>query len=246
MCLFIRARFAAFRPFGTGSFRSTAPFITPSAAYGLVLNLAGIEMRHDDRTSAMTLISDSLPRLEIALGAPSDSSPWKWGRSVSADSTFPLVHDVYQQLHNYPVGKQGSKHALSTKGAKYNITVARRSFLSGLNAVVCLRRVRPEGLENRIRAGLRGELEDRYGMPFLGDNNFLPDRIEVLEYPPPCQWFVPVGGGDGEKPRQGVGRLTVVIDRRDSSRTTSRLFGPTRQATAVVPDKAWVHIDYGA
>lgn len=247
LCLRVRARFAAFRPFVTGSYRSTAPFITPSAAYGLALNLAGIDMRFDDGKSAMTLIADNLPRLDVALGAPADSSPWKWGRAAGDDDyTLPRVHEVYQQLHNYPVGKsQGSEHAASTMGAKYNITPVRRSVLSGLDAVVCFRHSGLEAFKERIRAGLRGETEHRYGLPFLGDNNFLPDRIDVLESPPPCQWFVPVVAGDGEAPRRGVGRLTITIDRRDSSRTRSRLFGPTRRATAAIPDRAWVRIDYG-
>ena len=243
----VRARFAVFRPFVTGSYRSTAPFITPSAAYGLALNLAGIDMRRcDDGKSAMTLIADNLPRLDVALGAPADSNPWKWGRSAGDDDdTLPRVHEMYQQLHNYPVGKSQSEHAPNTKGAKYNITPVRRSFLSGLDAVVCFRHSGLEAFkEERIRAGLRGETEHRYGLPFLGDNNFLPDRIDIVESPPPCQWFVPIEAGDGETPRRGVGRLTVTIDRRDSSRTRSRLFGPARRATAAIPDGAWVRIDY--
>ena len=48
MRLRIRAPFAAFRHFTAGSYRPTAPFITPSAAYGLLLNLAGVETRFDD------------------------------------------------------------------------------------------------------------------------------------------------------------------------------------------------------
>ena len=53
---YLQAKFAAFRPFVSGSFRPTAGFITPTAAYGLLLNIAGIEMRHDDGQSVMTLI----------------------------------------------------------------------------------------------------------------------------------------------------------------------------------------------
>lgn len=246
LCLRVRARFAAFRPFVTGSYRSTAPFITPSAAYGLALNLAGIDMRRcDDGKSAMTLISDSLPKLDVALGAPADDDPWKWGRAAGDDDhNLPRVHEVYQQLHNYPVGRSRSENAANTKGAKYNIIPVRRSFLSGLDAVICFRYSGLDAFKERVEAGLRGEPEHRYGLPFLGDNNFLPDRIDVLESPPPCQWFVPIEAGDGESPRRGVGRLTVTIDRRDSSRTRSRLFGPIRRATAAIPDSAWVRIDY--
>ena len=247
-CLLIESRFSAFRPFITGSFRPTAPFITPSAVYGLLLNLAGIEMREDDGKSAMTLIKESgLPEMDIALGAPVANKAWKWGRSLEKgeSSIFPTVQQLYQQLHNYPVGKQGAEHKPYAMGNKYNITPIRRSFLSGLRAVACFRNFRnPEDIGDRACAGLQGELKREYGLPFLGDSNFLPDRIEVLESPPPCHWFVPVVDGDGEPPDQSIGRLTITIDRADSSLTQSGLFGPALEQRDDIPDLAWVPIDY--
>ena len=242
--LLIESRFAAFRPFITGSFRSTAPFITPSAAYGLLLNLAGIEMREDDGKSAMTLIKkNGLPEMDIALGAPATDKPWQWGQSL--EEGIPCRHEVYQQLHNYPVGQHGKEHAPHTMGNKYNITPVRRTFLSGLRAVVCFRNCRnPENIGDRVCAGLRGELRREYGLPFLGDSNFLPDRIKVLKSSPPSHWFVPVVASDGQPPLQGVGRLTITIDRADSSRTRSELFGPTPEKTDVIPDTAWVSVNY--
>ena len=247
LCLLIESRFAAFRPFITGDFRPTAPFITPSAAYGLLLNLAGIEMREDDGKSAMTLIKKSgLPEMDIALGAPVDCKAWKWGRPVEKDemSVFPNTQKIYQQLHNYPVGKQGEEHDPRTKGNKYNITPVRRCFLSGLRAVACFRNYQPDDIGERARSGLRGESKREYGLPFLGDSNFLPDRIEILRNPPLCHWFVPTVAGDGQPPHQSVGRLTITIDRADSSRTRSGLFGPTPEKTDAIPEAAWVSVNY--
>ena len=43
--LHIRAPFASFPNLRTGTYRDTMPIMPPSAAYGLILNLAGIEMR---------------------------------------------------------------------------------------------------------------------------------------------------------------------------------------------------------
>ena len=247
-CLLIESRFAAFRPFITGSFRPTAPFITPSAAYGLLLNLAGIEMREDDGKSAMTLTKKSgLPEMDIALGAPIADKPWKWGQSLEKGelSIFPTIQQLYQQLHNYPVGRQGCEHKRYTMGNKYNITPVRRSFLLGLRAVICFRNCRnPENIGELACAGLRGELRREYGLPFLGDSNFLPDRIEFLESSPPCHWFVPVVEGDGRSPNQSVGRLTITINRADSSRTQSKFFGPSSEQRDEIPDDAWVSIDY--
>src|SRR3954469_23984515 len=98
LCLYVQAPFAACRTFTAGWYRPTATFLTPSAAYGLVLNVAGIETRlreederHDGKTPASTT-RPGLPSVKLAIGAPADSDP------------FPRVQSVYQQLHNYPVG----------------------------------------------------------------------------------------------------------------------------------------------
>ena len=45
MCLELEAAFAACRTFTAGSYRPTATFLAPSAAYGLILNLAGLDSR---------------------------------------------------------------------------------------------------------------------------------------------------------------------------------------------------------
>ncbi len=45
LALYIEAPFAACRTFTAGWYRPSATFLTPSAAYGLLLNLAGIETR---------------------------------------------------------------------------------------------------------------------------------------------------------------------------------------------------------
>jgi CRISPR-associated protein Cas5t len=90
-----------------------------------------------------------------------------------------------------------------------------------------------------VRRGLSGELEgDRYGLPFAGDNNFLFDRLELLDTPSPARWYTSLLAGD--PPRRGTCRLTVGIDRRDSSKTTSLLCAPIEEATVEPPEAAWV------
>lgn len=228
--LYLQAPFAAFRTFSAGSFRPTAPFVTPSACYGLLLNLAGIEMRRDDGKSAMTLIGTDLPRAEIALGALG----------------HPGRHSLYQQLHNYPVGSSGKEHAPACKGSKYNITPARRAFLSDLRACVGLRG--NDKLAEAVLDGLRGRGPTRYGLPFLGDNSFLPDRIDALEGPRAARWLVPMAGDEEAGMDAGAGmepmRLTVRIDRADMSRTESRLFLLTEAPTDTVPEAAWTAVGY--
>lgn len=230
LCLHVKAPFAAFRTFTAGFYRPTAPFITPSAAYGLVLNVAGIESRHDDGESSWTLTKPGLPVVELALGAVS----------------FPEVQSVYQQLHNYPVGSTGKDRAAECKGAKYNIQPVRREFLSGLDAYICLRS--NDALEERVRSGLREGLSwrlldgrQRYGVPFLGDNSFMIDVLKERESPGPAYWYVRADNDVMSVERRC--RLTVLVHREDMTRTLAYLYAPLKERESTVPEKAWTRIE---
>ena len=252
MYLYVQAPFAACRTFTAGWYRPTATFLTPSAAYGLVLNIAQIESRlreedenHDSKVPA-SLTRSGLPPVRLAVGA------------LAADGRepYPRVHTVYQQLHNYMVGgkekvddpenpgQKVTKEALGlrrTKHAKWNVTPVRREFLSELCAVVALDG-KPD-LEDRVRRGLHGELNaGRYGLPFLGDNAFLLDRLEELPSAPPAHWYERVTEASAAGPRPGTTRLTILIDRADLPRTTSALFAPQETPTREIPDAAWTEI----
>jgi CRISPR-associated protein Cas5t len=242
LALYVEAPFATFRTFTAGWYRPTATFLTPSAAYGLLLNVAGIESRlqegeagHDGRTPA-TLTKTDLPSVELALGVPEFA--FRAGRAVPSDAEalYPRVQMMFQQLHNYPVGASGAERAESTKGNKYNITPVRREYLSNLRAIIALRG--NDDLADRICRGLAGELNSRrYGVPFLGDNAFLLDRLQVVDQPGPVRWFERITSdayGAGAGIRERTTRLTLLIDRADLSRTTSALFAP--QSHAVVGD----------
>lgn len=221
MWLRIRAPFAAFRGFQAGVYRSTSPVMPPSVAYGLVLNLAGLEMRGPlDRVT--TEIRPDVPNLGIAVGLvnPSDTGV------------------IYQQLHSYPVGSSGKELSARTYGAKFWITPIRREILVGYDGMIG---VRDEGGEllARIAEGLAGRLDQpRYGLPFAGDNNLLIDRIDILDTPPPTRWYTRIDPDD--PPRRGSCRLTVAINRTDNSQTTTMLAAPLPESQAVPPESAWV------
>lgn len=218
----IRAPFAAFRGFQAGVYRATAPVMPPSAAFGLVLNLAGIEMR-DSQQGPTTLIRQDLPSLRLAIG--------------TVPETDSEVCSLYQQLHSYPVGSSGKELKQRTHGAKYWIVPVRREFLVGLDFVLGIQTPDPKILE-RVILGLRGELnQSRYGLPFAGDNNFLFDRIDILDSPLPAFWYVKMQPDD--PPLRGSYRLTVGIDRADNSKTTSHLYAPLKEATNEPPNLAW-------
>lgn len=217
----IHAPFAAFRGFQAGVYRNTAPVMPPSAAYGLVLNLAGIEMR-DYGNPKTTEIRTDLPCLQLAIGVirqPDKSS-------------------MYQQLHSYPVGNSGKELAALTKGAKFWITPVRREMLVDYIGIIGVQ-TDNETLQTRVGKGLRGELEEsRYGLPFAGDNNFLFDKIEILEAPPEkVTWYVQHQNDD--KQVKGSCRLYIGINRTDNSKTTSSIFVPKENLSLPLPDNAW-------
>jgi|GEM_PF-263035 len=246
LVLYVQAPFAAFRTFSAGWYRPTAPFLTPSAAYGLALNVAGIESRRDDGLSEMTLTQFGLPFVRIAVGAvaePRVSAHAQDALSNSSETSklpLPTVHTLFQQLHNYPVGGTGKERKESTKGNKYNITPVKREFLANLRACVVLDG-NPD-LEQRVREGLTNPAPGRYGIPFLGDNAFLIDRLEVREVPPASHWYCNLGEANSPTTLPHSTRLTVWIDRQRMSRTQSSLFAPQTKATEEIPSEAWTEI----
>lgn len=217
----ITAPFAAFRGFQAGVYRSTAPVIPPSTAYGLILNLAGIEMR-DYSNPKITQIRQDLPAMQLAIGI----------KKISEKSS------IYQQLHSYPVGDSSKPLKPLTKGAKYHISPVRREVLIDFEGFIGVQ-TENEALLEKVGKGLSGQLEiNRYGLPFAGDNNFLFDKIEVLaELPEKVIWYVRHQTDD--KAVKSSCRLSVSINRTDNSKTTSFVFVPKENLTLPLPESAW-------
>ncbi|MCW5968127.1 MAG: type I-MYXAN CRISPR-associated protein Cas5/Cmx5/DevS [Blastocatellales bacterium] len=220
----VRAPFAAFRSFQAGVYRATSPVMPPSSAYGLILNLAGIEMR-GPMFDWVTEIREGLPKLRIAVGLITSSE----------------MCTLYQQLHSYPVGASGKEWSERTRGAKYWIAPVRREILVGYDGMLGVQSQDGELLE-RIEKGLRGELNGlRYGLPFAGDNNLLIDRIDIVAIPPAeTRWYTQINPHNA--PRKGSCRLTVGINRTDNSRSTSLLFAPVSEGTSFPEESAWVWV----
>lgn len=184
-------------------------------------------MRHDDGVSMMTTIARDLPPVRLALA------------TLGLD--LPVRQSLFQQLHNYPVGDTGKDHAPHTMGNKYNIVPVRREFLSDVDAYIGVD-AGPE-LETLILDGLQGKSPRRYGLPFLGDNNFLPDRLEPVEQLQPAYWLEKVmDSEDGIV--NNVMRLTITVDRADLSKTRSALFAPCEEKRALPSPDSWILIGY--
>lgn len=254
LLVYAAAPFAAFRTFTAGWYRPTAPFLTPSAAYGLLLNVAGIESRlregddgHPGKVPA-SLTRPGLPAVEIAVGVPAFRYVGRRVEDVPDGEIFPRLQSMFQQLHNYPVRDTAVEKAKAktTHGNKFNITPVRREFLADVRAVIAVKS--DADTEALIRRGLGGDPigpdgGPRYGVPFLGDNAFLLDRLEELAGEPgPVRWYEAIGPDTGGGVKDRAARLTVRIDRGDLSRTTSGLFAPGEATTAGPPAGAWATI----
>ncbi|QSQ12151.1 hypothetical protein [Myxococcus landrumensis] len=106
-----------------------------------------------------------------------------------------------------------------------------------LRAVIGVECAETELLE-AVRLGLRGAGSGgRYGLPFAGDNNLLFDSVEVVAAPPLAYWYSRLE--PGEETRAGSYRMTVGIDREDSSRTRRELMAPLEAPTLEPPESAW-------
>lgn len=213
------APFSAWRWLQAGVYRGTFPVIPPSAAWGLVLNLAAIETR-GSLGEVVTPIRNDAPALDIAVGVQRSGE-----RST-----------LYQQLHSYPVGTSGAELKTRTFGNKYWIAPVRREVLVGMIALVAARGSR--AIIDRVALGLTGALpEPRYGLPFAGDNQFLFSSIAIVSTDEVARWYEPVRG---DEPVRETTRLTTNIDRGDASRTEAPLFAPGVMGPC--PPGAWVRI----
>ena len=210
--LYIKAPFSTFRTFAAGAYRPSAPIATPSAIYGLLLNLAGVRV-HRDRTPVES------PAVDIAIGVV---------------GTQLAVQTVYQQLHNFPVSDDKARKA-GAFGNKYNITPVRREFLTDLQ--LCLGVDRNADFEHKVATGVATNPGNR-GPLFFGDSNFIVDDIRVLDESLVAYWYRRVGG-DAVGVIPGVARLTITIDRADTTQTKSALYAPDAEPSTAPVDAAY-------
>src|SRR5262249_7451898 len=111
-----------------------------------------------------------------------------------------------------------------------------REFLSDIRACICMRD-NPE-LEGKVLDGLSGRPPDsssRYGLPFLGDNSFLIDRIEPLEAPPLAHWYCRVTHDGDAAIQPHTPRLPLGAARREMPRPRRALSAPDTHPSPAIP-----------
>ena len=214
--VYFKAPFGAFKPFQSVELHATADFLTHSAAYGLLLGLAGVDCHADYQRKK------DFPDAQIAIG----------------QKHRPLRGRVLQQLHKMHKGTITAEELERAKGNKTKIDVFRREHLCDLEGFIGLR---DEKLEARVRKGINEPSTLSYwGLPFMGDNNFFLERIEVCDKPEACQWFYPFTG----KRLQRGGRLhflSIWTDYETNTRSRGLLCALTPHQESP-PSDAWIQI----
>jgi CRISPR-associated protein Cas5t len=219
----VQAPFGAFRTFRASSYYNTMPTMPPSAAYGLVLNLAGIECRAALNSKA-TGKKSNLPKFDIAIG----------------DINIAEVNVLYQQIHGYPVCSATGKDLVDkSNGSKYWISPVRKEFLSNLDIIIGIKNINQEIIEH-INTNLKGE-STRYGLPFLGDNNYLINQINILESPIEAYWYNKLPGNITESIKNTY-RLTINIDRENNQKTNSALYYRINNKQSNPDEECWTTV----
>ena len=216
----LAAPFAAWRPLQPGSYRTSTRCLPPSAAYGLILGLAGMELR-DPTPRPCTGTREDPPPLRLAMGLV----------------RTPEVSVLFQHLHGYGSGHEPAGGKAPAHGVKTWVTPVRREVLAGFEAVLAVEA--DPGLAEAVLSAVGGQPgPGRRGLPFAGDNNLLFDRIEGSLAPLEARWLTPLGPLD--PPRSGSERLTLWIDRTDSMHTRQLLMAPLPAPQPPPPLEAWL------
>lgn len=252
------APFAVFREFTAGYFRSSFPFAPPSALYGLLLHIAGIEMRSELGPKTTETRAD-LPHFRIASAARASHRNRHSFQAETGTVRLPGKGMLFQQLHVIPVGTSSKERKPLTKGNKHHIAPARREILHSYRGVCVV------DADAELEARLVGQLErpeaqlsdgqPRYGVPFLGDNNFFLEELAIAQ---PSEenvdWLV-VSSDEQENeddlldglldwgPQESFPfRLTVWTDRVGMKDTREEMFRVRCGPLHTPPDRAWVTV----
>lgn len=214
----VKAPFGAFRPLfsgGMGSIRPTTPVISPSSAWGLLHNIAGQDQRGD------------LSRVQTPL-IP------KWDMLIAVGMVgSPSVESLFQQIHVVKGSATAEEREQFPHGQKFSITPVHREFLVDVELILGV--MAEDEFVDLLRGGIRGEHDDRYGLPFLGDNNYFLEVLEEIPEPPSSTtWYVPSPGNEWV---HGAVQLSIWAG-RGVWEAKSAVFVPNQ--APLPPEKAWI------
>ena len=132
---------------------------------------------------------------------------------------LPRKGRVLQQLHK---GKASSEDTERAKGRKPKIDIFWKELLyDGLEGYIGLDN--PE-LEPLITQGINNPQSINYwGLPFMGDNNFFVEKLDIVQEVKECQWFSLLKSSTSPQ-NQRLYYLSVWTDYQNSTNSKSLLF----------------------
>lgn len=227
----LKAPFFSYREFNTGGYQYTLPVIPHSSAYGLALNLAGIEMKSDvpKKYSGSYVFYPAIntPKLEVAVGL------------ISCGGFGALTHQYHRFVVTYrstkenprPSPKGNTNTTLVAKeygGRKFDIGIIQREYLSDFHGVIAVR-----GNQNLVEKIIEGTNICYGGIPYSGQRNLFFSEINCVNNVS-AYWF--------SAKKQNITKavnLTSSIDRADTTKTKRKIWYIMDEMLITPPDSSW-------
>lgn len=199
-----------------GGIQATWPIPTPSEAYGILLNLCGVDVNDHGCQPALPARRDA-PSFWVAIGSQATAGGGK----------------ILSHQHFHRVGKEGT----DPRGMKTSIEPASREVLVGTQFVLGMAD-EDRALIDRIITCLRGDIP-AYNFLTAGTSDSLIDRVKVLDAPPAANWYITPE--PGKSPGRGSHRFPIWLDRRNEGKSRWGILCPSGLSNNV-PVAAWIRV----
>lgn len=237
-----KAPFFSYREFNTGDYCYSLPVIPHSAAYGLVLNLAGIEIKGVNCENINT------PMLEIAVGLVSYDnvsclihqyhkytqsygnkySPYEWVKND--DGTYTLKEEIKKK------GKQKTSLSDVKKqyhGRKWGIGIIKREYLIDYHGVIGVKG--DSEIINKIKEGIDNCVGS---IPYAGQSNLMFSHLNIENTE--AYWLVTELLDDDDNDEVKSVQLTTEVNRIKSNKTLRKTFYINNEMSSEPYEKSWV------
>ena len=220
LILHIKAPLGVSRQLSTESHRGTYPVLSHTTLYGLLCNLAGVEMRVYDPNFKNMAIRTDLPKIGIRVGY------------VSLPMHSRLFEHTLKKMKN---GDKKSEIGDVGKACRQFIKPKRTDYLTKLDLYVEVS-ARSE-LIDRIRRYITGVNVDtilgtdkvRYGLPFIGTNNCTVQSIDIVDtFPDGELYWLNHMTKTTQKTHEFAVSMPVWIDRQHVNNTKVGYFSVMR------------------
>jgi CRISPR-associated protein Cas5t len=235
----VTAPHAVFKMHSAGAFQGTLPVMPPSTAYGLVMNMAGINIRGEPTPvrkadagyfSTLSIDKAKCPKVSIAVGL----------FSVPERGVILYHAHRYLSVLNKPDVERLGKY--KPYGRKNAITPTKQQFLVNYDGAIGIRA--PENLIEKIMDTMLGR-KAHGGVLFAGSSDYLIESIQATDKP--AAWYSILTKSELHKRLEkseippGLIRLPVSIDRDNCTKTLSMMFAPVETYTNNPPESSWVN-----